>query len=273
MNLSAELAIAQRLADAARAEILPLFRTPVSTEAKDDATPVTIADRNAEEAMRRILKAEVPHDGVHGEEFGVEEGRSGRQWVLDPIDGTTAFLAGRATFGTLIALLVDGFPVLGLIDQPVLGERWLGLAGHGTTLNGKPVSTRACRELARATIATTGPQYFSQEEGDLFMALASQTDHKRMVMGGDCYNYACLASGHIDIVCEAGLKLHDFAALVPVVEGAGGTMSDWNGEPLHAGSSGHVLALGDPARLEDVLEALSGASARHGQSHGHAHDH
>jgi inositol-phosphate phosphatase/L-galactose 1-phosphate phosphatase/histidinol-phosphatase len=258
MNLKAEIALAHRLADAARAEILPHFRSGMASEAKADATPVTLADRNAEEAMRRLLKAEVPQDGVHGEEFGVEVGRSGRQWVLDPIDGTTAFLAGRATFGTLIALLVDGFPVLGLIDQPVQGERWLGVAGQATTFNGQPVTTRPCRELSGATIATTGPHYFSQAEGEHFMALAAKTDHKRMVMGGDCYNYACLASGHIDIVCEAGLKLHDYAALVPVVEGAGGLMCDWNGDPLHGGSEGHVLALGDPARLEDVLAALGG---------------
>lgn len=263
MNLSAEIALAHRLADAARAEILPHFRTQMDSEAKGDATPVTIADRSAEEAMRRILKAEVSADGVHGEEYGVEAGTSGRQWVLDPIDGTTAFLAGRATFGTLIALLVDGFPVMGMIDQPVLKERWLGVTGEATTLNGEPVSTRRCRELAQATIATTGPHYFTEEQGHTFMTLASQTDHKRMVMGGDCYNYACLATGHIDIICEAGLKLHDFAALVPVVEGAGGLMSDWNGEPLHAGSDGHVLALGDPARLEDVLEAMAAAHHAH----------
>ncbi|GAA0264962.1 histidinol-phosphatase [Alteraurantiacibacter aestuarii] len=259
MNLKAEIALAHRLADAARAEILPLFRTQVDSEAKDDATPVTIADRNAEEAMRRILKAEAGQDGVHGEEFGIEPGKSGRQWVLDPIDGTTAFLAGRATFGTLIALLVEGFPVLGMIDQPVLGERWLGVMGQATTLNGQVVSTRRCRELASATLATTGPHYFDEHQGHTFMTLASRTDHKRMVMGGDCYNYACLASGHIDIVCEAGLKIHDYAALVPVVEGAGGVMSDWRGEPLHAGSDGQVLALGDPARLEDVLEAMAAA--------------
>ncbi len=260
MNLAAEIALAHRLADAARAEILPHFRTPLDPEAKGDETPVTIADRNAEEAMRRILKAEVPQDGVVGEEFGAEQGRSGRQWVLDPIDGTTSFIAGRAIFGTLIALLVDGFPVLGLIDQPIQQERWLGVAGEGTTLNGKPVSTRHCRELASAAIGTTGPQYFSREEGDVFMALAGQTAHKRMVMGGDCYNYALLASGHLDLVCEAGLKLYDFAALVPVVEGAGGLMCDWHGEPLHAASDGRVLALGDPARLEDVLEAMGGHS-------------
>jgi histidinol phosphatase-like enzyme (inositol monophosphatase family) len=258
MNFSAEIVLAHRLADAARNAIRPHFREPIAAERKGDASPVTIADREAEQAMRRILTAEVPQDGVHGEEFGVTEGRSGRQWVLDPIDGTCAFLAGRAMFGTLIALMVDGFPVLGVIDQAIQGERWLGVAGQPTTLNGKPIGTRACRKLSDATLATTGPQYFTQSEGDRFMALAGKTDHKRMVMGGDCYNYALLATGFIDVVCESGLKLHDFAALVPVVEGAGGTMCDWNGDPLHAGSEGHVLAIGDPARLEDVLEALGG---------------
>lgn len=258
MNLAADIALAHRLADAAREAIRPHWREPVPAERKGDLTPVTIADRDAEQAMRRVLTAEVPHDGVNGEEFGLTEGRSDRQWVLDPIDGTCAFLAGRPTFGTLIALVVDGFPVLGMIDQAVLGERWLGVAGQPTTLNGKPVTTRACRQLADATLATTGPQYFTQAEGDIFMALAASCDHKRMIMGGDCYNYALLATGFVDVVLESGLKLHDFAALVPVVEGAGGTMCDWNGEPLHAGSDGHVLALGDPARLEDVLEALGG---------------
>ena len=175
-----------------------------------------------------------------------------------PSDGTTAFLAGRPIFGTLIALLVEGFPVLGLIDQPILGERWLGVKGRPTSFNGAPVRTRPCPALAGASIATTGPHYFDMRQGKTFMALAAATDHKRMVMGGDCYNYAMLASGHLDLVCEAGLKLHDFAALVPVVEGAGGQMCDWAGDPLHKGSSGEVLALGDPARLDDVLEAMAG---------------
>lgn len=264
MNLSAEIALAHRLADAARAAIRPHFRSGLAHERKDDASPVTIADREAEEAMRKILIAEVAQDGVHGEEFGVSEGRSGRQWVLDPIDGTCAFLAGRPTFGTLIALLVDGFPVLGVIDQPVLGERWLGVSGQPTTFNGGEVRTRLCRELSDAALATTGPHYLSEDQGAHFMALAAKTDHKRMIMGGDCYNYAALASGHLDVVCEANLKLHDFAALVPVVEGAGGIMCDWAGEPLHAGSDGTVLAIGDPARLEDVLEALH---AGHGHHH------
>ena len=257
MNLSADIALAHRLADAARAAILPHYRTGLASERKADASPVTLADRAAEEAMRRILKAECPRDALHGEEFGAENGTSGRTWVLDPIDGTTSFLIGRPIFGTLIALVVEGWPVLGVIDQPVLGERWIGATGQPTLLNGQPVRTRPCRELSDATLATTGPHYFNDHDGEHFMGLAAKTDHRRMVMGGDCYNYALLASGHIDLVCEAGLKLHDYAALVPVVEGAGGTMCDWNGEPLHAASPGHVLAIGDPARLDDVVEALA----------------
>jgi histidinol phosphatase-like enzyme (inositol monophosphatase family) len=257
MNLDADIALALRLADAAGAAIRPHFRSGVESERKGDASPVTIADRSAEEAMRRILKAEVPRDTVIGEEFGATAGTSGRSWVLDPIDGTTSFLVGRPIFGTLIALVIEGWPVLGVIDQPILGERWLGATGRPTTFNGVPARTRACQQLGDATLATTGPHYFDDHDGAHFMGLAAKTDHKRMVMGGDCYNYALLASGHIDVVCEAGLKLHDWAALVPVVEGAGGTMCDWNGDPLHAGSTGHVVALGDPARLEDVVAAIA----------------
>ncbi len=257
MKLDADIALAQRLADAAGEAIRPHFRSGVETERKGDATPVTLADRAAEEAMRRILEAERPDDGIIGEEFGSRNAGASRQWVLDPIDGTAGFLAGRPIFGTLIALLVDGWPVLGVIDQPILRERWLGVTGQATTLNGRAARCRPCPSLADATLATTGPHYFDDHDGGHFMALAARTDHRRMVMGGDCYNYAMLASGQIDLVCEAGLKIHDWAALVPVVEGAGGTMCDWNGEPLHAASDGHVLALGDPARLEDVVEALA----------------
>ena len=257
MKLDADIALAHRLADAARAAIRPHFRTVLNSERKADSSPVTLADRAAETAMRRLLKAEVPRDSVIGEEFGESAGSTGRTWVLDPIDGTAGFLAGRPMFGTLIALMIDGWPVLGMIDQAVQAERWLGVAGRPTTLNGQPCRTRLCTDLADATLATTGPHYFDDHQGEHFMALAAKTDHRRMVMGGDCYNYAMLASGHLDVVCEAGLKLHDWAALVPVVEGAGGTMADWQGEPLHMGSDGHVIALGDPARLEDVVEALS----------------
>ncbi len=252
---ASDIALAHALADAAGAVIRPLFRAEFGLETKDDQSPVTRADREAEAAMRRLLAAEAPRDGIHGEEYGVEPGSSGRQWVLDPIDGTRAFIAGRPIFGTLIALVADGWPVLGVIDQPVLGERWIGVAGHATEFNGKPAATRRCRDLADALLATTSPALFTDDELHAFEHLDAAV--KSTVLGGDCYNYACLASGHLDIVVESGLKLHDFAALVPVVEGAGGVMCDWAGDPLHAGSAGDVIAAGDSARIEDILEALA----------------
>ncbi|WP_373472756.1 inositol monophosphatase family protein [Sphingorhabdus lacus] len=252
----ADILLANRLADAAGEAIRPFFRSGFTHEAKEDSSPVTEADRAAEAAIRRILDAECPRDGIIGEEYGEKAGTSGRTWVIDPIDGTVSFMAGRPIFGSLLALLEENWPVLGVIDQCINRERWVGATGYPTTLNGSAVKTRTCRSLSGATLATSGPQYFTQHDGEHFMALAAKTAHKRMLFGGDCYNYALLASGHIDIVVEAGLKLHDFAALVPVIIGSGGMMSDWSGEPLHADSSGHVIAVGDPARLEDVLEAV-----------------
>jgi inositol-phosphate phosphatase / L-galactose 1-phosphate phosphatase / histidinol-phosphatase len=251
-----DLALAARLADAAGAAIRPFYRSAFTHEAKSDASPVTEADRAAEAAIRAILDVERPNDAIIGEEYGEKTGTSGRTWVLDPIDGTISFMAGRPIFGSLIALLVGDWPVMGIIDQCISGERWIGAAGKETTLNGKPVRTRVCRELKQAVLASSAPQYFDDHSVEHFMALAAKTS-QRTVWGGDCYNYALLATGQIDLVVETGLKLHDFAALVPVVEGAGGMMCDWNGDPLHAGSAGDVIALGDPARLEDVLDALA----------------
>lgn len=252
-----DISLANRLADAAGAAIRPFFRSEFAHEAKSDLSPVTEADRAGEAAIRAILDAECPHDAIIGEEYGEKPGTSGRTWVLDPIDGTVSFMAGRPIFGTLIALLDDGWPVLGIIDQCISGERWVGAAGKETTLNGRPLRTRSCRSLSEATLASTGPQYFGEHDAEHFMTLAAKTAHKRMVWGGDCYNYGLLAAGQIDLVVEAGLKLHDFAALVPIIEGSAGIMCDWTGEPLHAKSDGHIIALGDPARLDDVLETLA----------------
>ncbi|MEO1046505.1 MAG: histidinol-phosphatase [Pseudomonadota bacterium] len=252
-----DIILAQRLADAAAAAIRPYYRAAFETERKRDSSPVTEADKAAETAMRQILEAERPDDAIIGEEFGRKKGTSRRCWVLDPIDGTTSFIAGRPIFGTLIALTVNDFPVIGIIDQPISGERWLGVSGRETLFNGKPVTTRPCPKLDEAILATTSPHLFSNQDADYFAALAKQTETQRLIWGGDCYNYGLLASGHLDIVCESGLKLHDYAALVPVVEGAGGMMCDWYGDPLHANSDGRVMAIGDPARLEDVLGAMA----------------
>ncbi len=253
---AADIGLANQLADAAGDAIRPFYRAEFIHEAKDDASPVTEADRAAEAVMRKLIEEAYPQDAIIGEEYGEKTGTSGRTWVLDPIDGTISFMAGRPIFGTLIALLQDGFPVMGVLDQCISGERWVGITGEETTLNGEPVTTRKCRELSGATLASSGPQYFDDHSAQHFMALAAKTN-KRTVWGGDCYNYGLLAAGHLDLVVETGLKLHDFAALVPIVEGAGGIMCDWNGDPLHAESAGDVIALGEPARLEEVLEGLA----------------
>ncbi len=254
---TSDIDLALAMADAAREAIRPFFRAAFALEDKADASPVTDADRAGEAAMRQIIEAEYPRDGIIGEEYGEKSGATGRVWVLDPIDGTTSFIAGRPIFGTLIALMVEGWPVLGVIDQPIAKERWVGVTGKPTMFNGAPARTRRCASLDQALLATTSPHLFGDDQAVSFLALASKVARRRLIYGGDCYNYGLVASGHVDVVVEAGLKLHDFAALIPIVEGAGGTMCDWSGDPLNADSAGDVIALGDPARLEDVLEALA----------------
>ena len=257
MVSSDDIALAHRLADAAGAAIRPYYRTAHGVEAKRDASPVTLADRAAETAIRAILEAERPNDGIIGEEFGSVREDAARIWVIDPIDGTRSFIAGRPIFGTLIALLEQALPVLGVIDQPVLRERWVGAHGHPTRFNESLATTRSCAAIAQAHLATSGPTYFTPAQYKPFDAIARQSAH--ISWGGDCYNYALIASGHLDLVIEAGLKLHDFAALVPVVEGAGGAMRDWHGAPLSAASDGHVIACGDATLIDAVVAALKAA--------------
>lgn len=254
--IDADIALAHRLADAAGAAIRPYFRARFEIETKDDASPVTQADRAAEAAIRAILEDERPADGIIGEEYGNAREGADRLWVLDPIDGTRSFIAGRPIFGTLIALIEGGVPVLGVIDQPISGERWIGATGHPTLLNGVPARTRACARIADAHLATTGPRLFTDVEEAGFDRLSDAA--RDTLWGGDCYNYALLASGHLDCVVEGGLKLYDLAALVPVVEGAGGVMRDWQGQPLTRDSDGQVIAVGDAALLDAARSLLIG---------------
>ena len=250
-----DLLLAARLADAAGAAIRPFFRKPFAMEAKADLSPVTEADRAAEAAMRAILAAERPCDGVIGEEYGPDRPDAERVWVLDPIDGTRSFVAGRPIFGTLVALLDQAKPVLGMIDQPISGERWLGAAGQPSTLNGAPIRTRACDGIAQAHLATTGPGYFTAESWTAFERVRAAA--RDTLWGGDCYNYGLLAAGHLDLVIEDGLKLYDFAALVPIVEGAGGLMRDWTGKALDMHSDGRVVAAGDTRLIDLAVAALA----------------
>ena len=237
-------ALAHRLADRAGEIQRRYFRTPVSVETKADASPVTIADREAEAAMRELILAAYPDHGILGEEHGSEALDAEFVWVLDPIDGTKSFITGRPLFGTLIALAHQGRPVVGLIDQTILRERWVGSLGAASAWNGRPIRTRPCPRLEDAVLFTTSPLLF--EPGAERAAYTRVEARVRLPMfGGDCYAYGLLAAGFADLVIEAGLAPYDFMALAPVVEGAGGRITDWQGQPLHLGSSGQVLAAGD----------------------------
>ena len=248
--------LAQRLADAARSILQSYYRKPIPIDAKSDASPVTQADRDAETAMRDILKRAAPDHGIVGEEFGSENADAEFVWLLDPLDGTRAFISGKPTFGTLIGLVHKGLPVLGVIDMPILNERWVGGHGMATVLNGVPARTRSCASLRQARIGTTSPEIFSDPEGvEAFNGLRRQVLDCNY--GGDCYGYGLLASGWLDIVMESTLQPYDFAAIAPIITGAGGVMTDWAGQPITLASNGDVLASGDPGLHGAALSAIT----------------
>ena len=244
--------LANSMADKAGEIIKKYFRQPLDIERKDDDSPVTIADREVEKALRKMIEKERPDDGILGEEYGLQESKSGLTWLIDPIDGTKSFMIGRPTFGTLIALCEDITPKLGIIDQPILKERWVGIDGKQTTFNGKPAKTASCKSFHDATIGSTSPTMFMKltDYGRAYEIF--ETTGNRFSWGGDCYMYGLLASGHLDIAFEEDLSAHDFAALVPVVKGAGGHISDWRGDELTLNSVGKVIALGDPELWPEV---------------------
>jgi inositol-phosphate phosphatase/L-galactose 1-phosphate phosphatase/histidinol-phosphatase len=253
---AAHITLAHALADAAGEIARRYFRQRIAVDDKPDLTPVTVADREAEAAMRRLIAQTFPAHGVIGEEEGRTRADAEFVWVLDPIDGTKNFISGIPLFGTLIALARNGRPVLGVIDQPVLRERWVGIAGRASTMNGAPIRSRGCAALAQATLFSTSPEMFRGEDAQRFERLRSRVKLARY--GADCYAYAQLASGFIDLVVERDLKPYDYCALAPVVAGAGGAMCDWAGRPLDLGSDGRVIAAGEPRLLEAARAALMG---------------
>lgn len=247
-----------RLADAARAAILPLFRTPgAAAENKETIgyDPVTEADRAAEGAIRALIEAERPDDGINGEEYGVKDGANEFVWYLDPIDGTRAFVAGLTSWTTLIGLAVNGRPVLGIIDQPWLDERYVGADGEAW-LDARGVrtllKTSGCEQLTDAVLSTTDYFILTPPERGAFEHLRATARLTRY--GLDAYAYARLAAGTIDMVAESGLKAHDVAALFPVIEGAGGVVTDWTGKPAKLG--GQIVAASSQAVLDQALVSL-----------------
>jgi inositol-phosphate phosphatase / L-galactose 1-phosphate phosphatase / histidinol-phosphatase len=254
-DLDSFLALALRLADAAGAEIRPHFRNLANVEEKPDLSPVTVADRAAEAAMRKLIEAQFPEHGILGEEFGEMRGDAEYVWVLDPIDGTKSFISGVPLFGTLIALTAGRQPILGIIDQPISRERWVGGAGRRTTLNGAAIRCRACAGLAGATLFATTPDMFKGRDAECFAKLSAAVKLTRF--GADCYAYGLVAAGFVDLVLEASLEPYDFCAMVPIVEGAGGLATDWRGRPLDLASDGRVLVAGDPRAHEAALGLLA----------------
>jgi histidinol phosphatase-like enzyme (inositol monophosphatase family) len=252
------IAAAVAAADAAGAIIRPFFRSGVAADLKSDQSPVTIADRSAEQAMRTLLTERFPNHGILGEEFGLERPDAALRWVLDPIDGTRAFITGRPVFGTLIALFQDDHPILGIIDQPVTGERWIGAQGRPTTFHGPFGGTagcRACPSLSDAELSCTSPGMLMGDDIPRWERLRRAV--RRNSWGGDCYAYGLVALGQIDIILECDMKVWDWGALVPVIEGAGGSVTDWHGRPLRPDGDLYVLAAGDKALLPAILRELN----------------
>ncbi len=266
MTLSPELtetltAFAGRLADASAKVIMPHFRTAMPVDDKADLwggakgyDPVTAADRGAEAAIRALIEADYPDHGILGEEYGEKQGSSPLTWVLDPIDGTRAFITGLPLWGTLIALNDGSAPVIGVMDQPFTGERYIG-SPAGTFLGGRRLSVRACPDLGQARLMTTSPHLFrAPGTRDAFERVAAKAQLVRY--GGDCYAYCMIAAGQVDAVIESGLETYDVQALIPIVRQAGGLFTSWTGGDPQAGGS--VVATGDARLHEQILNLLNG---------------
>lgn len=261
-DLSAYVALAERLADAGGAIARRYFRTRVAIDDKADLSPVTIADREAEAVMRDMIIKALPDHGVVGEEHGSHKAGASHVWVLDPIDGTRSFVTGRPMFGGLIALCRDGRPIVGVIDCPAMDERWIGAAGRPTIHRSRfapdtEIKVRACPTLAEATLYNTSPQMFDADGFQRFERVRKAT--RLVLYGGDCYAYGLLASGFTDLVIEADLSGYDWAAIEVVINGAGGSLTGWDGKPLDVTApKSRVLAVGDPRLREPVIGLLTG---------------
>ena len=256
LALSNFLPTAHRMADMAGGAIKRYFRAHAASECKADASPVTVADKEAETLMREMLAVTYPKHAVLGEEHGEKKTDSEYMWVLDPIDGTKNFMTGQPAFGTLIALLHNKEPVIGIINQPITEERWLGVKGMKTTMNGGVIKVRPCVDIAQALMSTTSPYLFAGDKRAAFERVREKV--KFCVFGSDCYAYAMLASGHLDLVVESGLKAHDIMALLPILHGAGAIVTDWQGNSitLQEGEV-DVVAASSAVIHEQVLKLLA----------------
>jgi histidinol phosphatase-like enzyme (inositol monophosphatase family) len=246
---------AEQALQLSRETIKRYFRQRIDVDNKADDSPVTIADRKTEQFMRDVITEQHADHGILGEEHGVINADATWQWVLDPIDGTKSFISGMPTFGTLIGLTKDKQPQMGIVDMPILDERWVGVQGQQTTYNDAPCHVSKITDLSDAMLYCTEPNMYTEQQWPIFKSVCDQVQMRRY--GGDCYNYGLLASGQIDLVVEGDLKYYDVTALVPVVEGAGGIITDWQGQPLREGWNGLVVAAATKELHQAALEILS----------------
>ena len=255
-NFGAFLEFSKQLALVAAESIRPHFRSLSSVEHKSDDSPVTIADKAAEQAMRDMIAEHYPSHGIIGEEYDNQQSDADYVWVLDPIDGTRNFITGQPLFTTLVALTYKGTPLTGAIYQPISNELWTGFLGGQTSQFAKPSFSRADTTLADARLSSTSPYLFDDRQRASFDALRAACAID--VYGSDAYAYAMLASGNVDIVCEAGLNAYDIMALIPIIEGAGGVITDWAGNPLRLQNMSNidVIASANHALHDEVLELL-----------------
>ena len=256
MNAAQFVKDAERFADISRAIIREEIYQPRDVTVKSDATPVTPIDKKGERAIREAIGKAFPAHGIVGEEFDTVNPDSDYIWVVDPIDGTMAFIAGLPTFSTLIALTWRGPPVLGVMDSPITEERWIGVDGHGTTLNGKAIFSRPCKSLNKAFAHTSSPLYFEPSTTDLAAYNRIKGAVEFLIFGGGCHAYGRVAHGYIDVAFEAAHDIHDYMALVPIINNAGGVISDWQGEPLTLSSGSRFIASGDLRIHKQALEIL-----------------
>lgn len=258
-RLTEFIAFAHQLADAARPLAMQYFRQPLEVQIKSDLSPVTLADQAIERHLRELIEQHHPEHGLFGEEQGALGVDREWVWVLDPIDGTKSFISGMPLFGTLIALLHWGRPILGVVDHPALSERWVGVQGfgaHGATHQGQPCHTRQTARLSDAIVMTTSPDAYSAQDWQRFDRISRQARLRRF--GGDCYQYALLASGHIDVVMGSRLEPYDFMPMVALVESAGGCISTWSGHALTLSHRNERVLVSANATLhQEVLNLLA----------------
>lgn len=246
---------AEQLASEARAMLLAGQDARTSAVLKPDRTFVTDLDAAIEARLRSLITQVYPHHGIVGEEEAYRDTDAEWVWILDPIDGTAPFIAGVPVYGTLIALAHRGVPVIGIMDLPVTAERWIGVAGHITTHNGRPVATRPCADLSTAILTASNPDFFTPHEMPALEALKAQTAWR--IYGGCCMAYGLLANGRTDIAIDTRLKIYDYAPFKPIIEGAGGVITDWAGRSIDLHSGPRILAAGDPARHREALAIIA----------------